>query len=325
MGTAIRTKLAFFFLAFGTVTAYPAAAQNYPTKPLRIIVASAAGGSADIAARTLAGELSLQLGKQVVVDNRPGASGIIGLEMLAHAAPDGYTLGYITTSFTTSPSLFLKLPYDSAKDFQPVIQTGSGANVLALTPSLPVRSVKELIEQARAKPGGLSFGSAGIGSSQHLTMELLKYMTNTNMLHVSYKGGPQAITDVISGQVHIVCEFSSVMLPYIRSGRVNALGVTSLKRLAVLPELPTLDEAGIAGYEHTVWGGVSVPARTPRDLVLRLNAEINKALKSPLVSKLIVDRGGTPMGGTPEQFTELLRKETEKWGKVIKAAGINPQ
>lgn len=325
MGTTIKATATFFFLAIGSVTAYPAAPQNYPTKPLRIIVASASGGSPDIAARTFSNELSLQLGKQVVVDNRPGASGIIGYEMVSRAAPDGYTLGYITNIFTTNPSMFSKLPYDSVRDFQPIIQTGSGANVLAVTPSLPIRSVKELIEQARAKPGGLSFGSAGIGSAQHLTMELLKFQTNTNMLHVSYKGIQQAITDVIGGQVHIVCEFASVMLPYIRSNRVNALGVTSLKRLAVLPELPTLDEAGIAGYEHTGWGGFSFPARTSRDLVLRLNAEINKALISPSVSKSIIDRGTTPMGGTPEQFTEFLRKETEKWGKVIKAAGIKPQ
>jgi tripartite-type tricarboxylate transporter receptor subunit TctC len=302
-----------------------AVAADYPIRPLRIIVPSASGGGPDIAARSLANELSLQLGQQVVVDNRPGASGIIGFEMLARAAPDAYTFGYIATNFTTTPSMFAKLPYESTRDFQPIIQFTSGANILAASPTLPIRSVKELIEQVRAKPGALSFGSGGNGSLQHISMELLKSVTGINILHVSYKGIQQAITDVIGGQIHLVCDTISSVLPHVRSGRVRALGVTSLKRSPVVPEVPTLDEAGIAGFEVTNWGGYALPARTPRDLVLRLNAELNKALMSPAVLKGIADRGATPIGGTPEQFAEHLKRETAKWAGVIKAAGIKPQ
>jgi tripartite-type tricarboxylate transporter receptor subunit TctC len=325
MGTRAKVNLTFFIAAGSMVTAGAAVAQSYPTKPIRIIVPAASGGAPDISSRNLANELGLQLGQQVVVDNRPGANGIIGYEMLARAAPDGYTLGNIVFGFAANPSMFSKLPYDSARDFQPLILFGSTPQVLAVTPSLPIRSVKELIEYARARPNVLSFGISGIGGSQHLSMELLKGMTHINMLHVSYKGPQQAITDVISGQIQLVCVTLSSILPHVRSGRVRALAVATLKRSPVVPDLPTIDEAGVAGYEITPWGGYALPARTPRDLVLRLNAELNKALLSPSVSKAMADGGSTPIGGTPEQFTEHLRKETEKWAKVIKGAGIKPQ
>lgn len=301
------------------------AAQPYPIRPLRIIVASGTGSGPDTAARVTAHELGLQLGQQVVVDNRPGASGIIGYEMLARAVPDGYTLGYIGAAFGSIPSMFSKLPFDSARDFQPIIQFASGVSVLAVSPSLPIRSVKELIKLARAKPGTLSFGSAGVGTSPHLAMELLKVTTATNMIHVSYKNLQQAHTDVMSGQIHIVCDSSLALVPHVKSGRLRAIGVTTLKRSSALPEVPTLDEAGVAGYEMTLWGGLSFPARTPRERVLRLNAEINKALLSPSVSKTVTDLGSVPAGGTPEQFAELLRRETAKWAGVIKAAGLKPQ
>jgi tripartite-type tricarboxylate transporter receptor subunit TctC len=321
----MKVNLAFFITVGCMVTASPAAGQNYPTKPLRIIVAAASGSAPDISTRNLASELGLQLGQQIVVDNRPGASGIIGFETIARAAPDGYTFGYIPSVFTTNPSMHLKLPYDSARDFQPIILFSSIPSLLAVTPALPIRSVKELIEQARAKPGLLSFGSAGIGGGMHLSVEMLKAMTATNMVHVSYKGAQQAITDVISGQIQIVCDSISSILPQVRSGRVRAIGVTSLKRSPIVPEVPTIDEAGVPGYELTTWGGYALPARVPRVVVQRLNAEINKALSSLSVSKSIADRGSTPIGGTPEQFAEHLRKETEKWGKIIKAIGIKPQ
>jgi tripartite-type tricarboxylate transporter receptor subunit TctC len=301
------------------------AAADYPNRPLRIIVAAASGGPADIGVRGLASELALQLGQQVVVDNRPGASGVIGYETLARAAPDGYTLGFLAFTIATNPGMFAKLPYDSATDFQPIVLTGSTASLLAVTPALPIRSLKELIEAARAKPGALSFGSAGLGTGTHLAVELLKVVTATNMVHVSYKGIQQAITDVIGGQIHIVCDNISSMLPHVRSGRVRVLGITSQKRSPVVPEVPTFDEAGVAGYELATWGGYALPARAPLDRVLRLNAEINKALVSPPVSKSIAERGGTAIGGTPEQFAAFLRSETGKWTKVIKAAGITPQ
>ena len=299
--------------------------QAYPSRPIRLIVPSAAGGPPDIAARPIATELSKQLGQQVVVDNRPGASGIIGYEMIARSTPDGYTFGYISNFIATNPTIYAKLPYDFARDFQPVIHAASGVNLLAVSPSLPVRSVKELIDHARANPGKFSYGTSGLGASTHLSMELFKSLTGTNIVLVSYKGMPQAIIDVIGGQIHMVCEVVSSILPHVKAGRVRGLAVTSLKRLPLAPELPTFDESGIPGYEITNWGGYAVPAGVPRNIVLLLNAEINKAQASPTVSKAIVDRGAFAVGGTPEQFAEHVRRETERLGKVIKAAGIKPQ
>ena len=302
-----------------------ACAQAYPSRPVRLLVPSAPGGSPDINARELANELSKQMGQQVVVENRPGASGIIGYELLVRATPDGYTLGYISNFIAANPSLYSKLPYNFARDFLPVIPYFSGLNVLTVSPSLPVRSVKELIEHARANPGKLSFGSSGIGATPHLSMELFKSMTGTSIVHVPYKGTQQAVSDLIGGQIDILCDNMASLLPLVRSGRLRALGVTSLTRSAALPELPTLDEAGIPGFELTGWSGFAVPAGTPRDIVLRLNAEINKALTSPVVLKGIASRGGTPVGGTPEQFAEHVRKETERLGKLIRTVGIKPQ
>ena len=285
---------------------------------------TASGDLSDIAARSLANEISVQIGQQVVVENRPGAGGIIAYEMIARATPDGYTLGYVTTAFATNPSMHSKLPY-SATDFQAVALQGSNAFLLAVTPALPIQSVKELIEHARANPGKLSFGSNGLATGAHLSMELFKIMTGSNILHVSYKGIQQAITDVIGGQIHMVCTGAGAILPHVIAGRVRALGVTSLERLPAAPNLPTLDEAGLPGYELTGWGGHVVPTKVPRSIVLQLNAEINRALLSPPVLKGFAVRASTPGGGTPEQFAEHMRMETEKWGKVIKAAGIKPQ
>ena len=302
-----------------------ASSQTFPSRPLRLIVPSAPGGSPDINARELANELTKQMGQQVVVENRPGASGILGYEALARATPDGYTFAYISNFIATNPTLYSKLSYDFFRDFQPVIFYFRGINVLTVSPSLAARSVKELIEQARANPGKLSFGSSGIGATPHLAMELFKSMTDTAIVHVPYKGTQQAVTDVIGGQVDILCDNLASLLPLVRSGRLRALAVTSLKRSAVVPELPTLDEAGLPGYEITGWSGMAVPAGVPRATVLRLNAEINKALASPAVTKGIASRGGTGVGGTPEEFAEHVRKETDRLGKLVRAVGIKPQ
>ena len=300
-------------------------AQPYPSKPLRLIVPSAPGGSPDINAREMANELGKQTGQQVVVENRPGASGIIGYELLARATADGYTFGYISNFIATNPALYTKLPYDFARDFVPVIFYFSGLNVLTVSPTLPVRSVKELIDLARATPGKLSFGSSGIGATPHLSMELFKSLTGVSIVHVPYKGTQQAASDLIGGQIDILCDNLASMLPLVKGGRVRALAVTSLKRTAALPDLPTLDEAGVPGFELTGWAGMATPAGVPRDIVLRLNTEINKALASPAVQKGIPSRGGTGMGGTPEQFAEHVRRETERLGKLIRAIGIKPQ
>lgn len=301
------------------------AQQSYPNRPIRLVVPTAPGDLSDIGARSVANEIGVQMGQQVVVENRPGAGGIIAYETIARATADGYTLAYVTNTLATHPSMHSKLPYDTARDFQAVALNGSSVFLLAVTPALPIQSVKELIEHARANPGKLSFGGSGLGTGAHLSMELFKIITGSNIVHVSYKGIQQAITDVIGGQIHLVCAAAGAILPHVTAGRVRALGVTSLKRLPAAPELPTLDEAGVPGYEVTGWGGYVVPTKAPRNIVLRLNAEINKALSSPSVLKGFDVRGSTPGGGTPEQFAELMRTETEKWGKVIKAAGIKPR
>jgi tripartite-type tricarboxylate transporter receptor subunit TctC len=300
-------------------------AAEFPNRPIRLIVASAPGGNPDINSRNLASELTKQMGQQVVVENRPGASGIIGYEALARATPDGYTLGYISNLVATNPSLYAKLPYDFARDFQPLLLYLTGLNVLTVTPSLPVRTVKELIEHARTNPGKLSYGTSGIGASPHLAMELFKSMTGTSIVHVGYKGSQQAITDLIGGQIDVVCDNVGPLLPLIRAGRLRGLGVTALKRSPVLPDLPTLDEAGIPGYELITWGGLAVPAQVPRDIARRLNKEINKALSSPVVSQPLLAHSLTPVGGTPELFAEHVRKETEKLGNLVRSIGITPQ
>jgi tripartite-type tricarboxylate transporter receptor subunit TctC len=319
------TQLAFVVAAMVLLIPGIACSQPYPSRPLRLIVPSAPGGSPDINARELANELTKQMGQQVVVENRAGASGILGYEVLARATPDGYTFAYISNLIATNPSLYSKLPYDFARDFQPVIFYFRGFNVLTVSPSLAVRSVKELIDHARANPGKLSFGSSGIGATPHLSMELFKSMTDTAIVHVPYKGTQQAVSDVIGGQIDILCDNMGSLLPLVRSARLRGLAVTSLKRSAAIPELPTLDEAGLPGYELTGWSGMAVPAGVPRAIVLRLNAEINKAVFSPAVVKGMASRGGIGVGGTPEEFSDHVRKETERLGKLIQAVGIKPQ
>ena len=290
-----------------------------------MIVPSAPGGSPDINARELAHELSKQMSQQVVVENRPGASGILGYEALMRATPDGYTFAYISNFIATNPSLYSKLSYDFARDFQPIVFYFRGLNILTVSPSLPARSVKELIDHARANPGKLTFGSSGVGATPHLSMELFKSMTGTAIVHVPYKGTQQAVVDLIAGQIDIQCDNMASLLPHVRSGRIRALAVTSLKRTAVLPELPTLDESGLPGFELTGWSGFAVPKGVPHEIVLRLNAEVNKALSSPQVVKGIASRGGPGVGGTPEQFGEHVRKETDRLAKLTKAVGIKPQ
>lgn len=297
--------------------------KAYPSRPIRLIIGGPVGGSPDINARLIAAEMSKQLEQQVVVDNRPGAGGIISLEIVARAAPDGYTIGQVTSNFVTNRSLYAKLPYDSERDFQPLAFQGSSGQVLAVTPSLPIRSVKELIAHARANPGKLSYGGLGIGSVQVLSMELFKFHTASNIVFVAYKSIPQAINDAIGGQIHLICDPAPSMIPFVRSGKLRGLAVTSLKRSVAAPELPTLDEAGIPGFDSTFrTTGFVLPAKAPRDIVLRLNAEINKAMQSPLVAEKFAANGYTGGGGTPEQFAELLRTETAKWGKLIKAMGL---
>lgn len=296
-------------------------AAEYPARPVRFIVPSAPGGTPDIISRVLAAELSKQMGQQVVADNRPGAGGAIGMHMIAKAVPDGYTIGYGPVSaLAVNPSI-TRLPYDSDRDLQMVAQLVFGLHLLTVTPSLPVRSVQELIDYARNNPGKLSYGSSGSGSTQHVGMELFKLMSGTQMVHVPYKAIQQAITEVIGGRVHVVFDNLASMGPHVRAGRVRALGVTSAKRSPAFPELPTISEAGLPGFEVTTWSGVIVPAGVPKAIIARLNAEINKALASPVMKENIGTLGYELVGGTPEQFTEFVKKEVSKWSDVVKRTG----
>ncbi len=315
-------KPLFAVPAILSLAASTAFGQAYPNKPIRLVVPSAAGGTPDIQARIIANALSKQMGQQVVVDNRGGASGILGYDVIAKAAPDGYTLGYSAFTFITNALAFSRLPYDSAKDFQPVTRGVSGTNILTVTLSLPVRSVRELVELARAQPAKLSYGGPGGGASQQLSVELLKSMTGTQITQIYYKAIQQAITDTIGGQIQIVCDNAASMLPHVLGGRLRAIGVTGLKRIPAAPDIPTVAEAGFPGYEMAPSSGYMFPARTPREIILRMNAELNKALKSPVFAEIVIPAGSTITASTPEQFAEHIRRETEKWGAVIKAAGI---
>ena len=300
-------------------------AQTYPVRPLRIIVPSAPGGLPDIQARLMANELTKQLGQQAIVDNRPGASGIIGFELTAKATPDGYTIGYASFLVATNPSMFSNLPYDFARDFRPVMHQVSALNILAVSPSVAIGSVQELIAHARANPNKLSYGISAYGASNHLSIELIKMMTGARIVPVSYKAIQQAIADAIAGHIHVVCDNMGSILPHVKTGRMRGLAVTSPKRSPAAPDLPTVAESGLPGYEIMPWSGYVVPARVSRDIVGRLNAEFNKALFSPAVAEKMAAIGSIPVGGTPEQFAEHVRKETAKWAQVIKAAGVRAE
>ena len=300
-------------------------AQPYPSKPIRLVVPSAPGGTPDIQARIIANELGKQMGQTVVVDNRGGASGIIGYEVIAKAPADGYTLGYSAFTHITNPLTFSKLPYDPAKDFQPITRGVAGTNILTVNPSLPVRSVRELVELARAQPNKLSYGGPGGGASQQLSLELLKSMTGAKITQVYYKAIAQAITDTIGGQIPIVCDNAASIIPHVQSGRLRGIGVTGLKRIPAVPDIPTIAEAGFPGYEMAPSSGYMFPARVPREIVMRMNAELTKALRTPAFADKVIPAGSAIVPGTPEQFAEHIRRESEKWGAVIKAAGIKAE
>lgn len=299
-----------------------AANAEYPERPITLIVPSAAGGSPETTVRLLAAQLTQQIGQQIVIDSRPGGLYTIGTAMIAKAVPDGYTMGYgNVTSLAINRSLLTTQPYDIDKDLQPVVQVHYQSNVLAVTPSLPVLTVKDLIDYAKKHPGQLLYGSGGNGTSGHLSAELFKFMTDTQIVHVPYKGSPQAIIDLIGGQVQLTFNNLVVIAPHIKAGKVRGLGVTGPNRSALLPELPTIAEAGVPGYEVTAWGGVIAPAGVPKPIIAKINMEINKAFAVPSVRKQFAALGSEPVGGTPEQFSEFIKSESQKWASVIKRLG----
>ena len=299
-----------------------ASAQAYPTRPIRLVVPFPAGGTTDILAREAAQKLTEVLGQAVVVDNRPGAAGNIGSDLVAKSAPDGYTLlmGTVGTH-AINPSLYSKMPYDHVKDFAPVVLVAGVPNVLVVNPALPVNSVAELIKLAKDKPGQINFASSGSGTSIHLSGELFKTMAGVDMTHVPYKGSSPALTDLIGGQVQIMFDNLPSALPQIKGGRLRAIAVTSLKRAPVLPDIPTINESGLPGFEASSWFGVLAPAGTPAPIVARINTEVNKWLQSADAREKLLGQGAEAAGGSPEQFGNFIHAESEKWAKVVKASG----
>ena len=297
------------------------AAQPYPARPIRLVVPFPAGGSNDIVGRVVAQGLGDRLGKQVIVDNRVGGNSIIGTEIVANAQPDGYTLLVISTSFTTNPIIH-KLPFDPLKSFAWVAMLGVGPNVLVVNPGVPVNSVQELVALAKAKPGQLVYASTGVGSNGHFGMELFKHMTGTNIVHVPYKGGPPALIDTAAGQVQMTLGSLIQSTTFIRSGKLRALAVSGAARSSVLPNVPTISEAGVTGYQTANWWGIAAPRGTPAAIVNRLNDETRVVLQSPDTEKRFVNEGAEPQVKTPAELGKYVRDEMAKWVELARIAGI---
>ena len=303
-------------------TAY--SAEPYPVRPIRMVVGFAPGGGTDLTARPVAQKLSELLGQQVIVENRPGAAGNIATEQVVKAPPDGYTLLMGTiAALAINPSLYGDLRFDPETDLAPVIQVVDATNVLALHPSVPAGSVKELIALAREK--SLSAGSSGIGATGHLSIELFNLMAGVKLVHVPYKGGGPAMSDLVGGQVNLIFATTASAIPHLRSGRIKGIAVTTAKRSALLPDLPTISESGLAGFDANNWYGLVVPAKTPRAIIDQLNAEVTKVLNMPDVKTTLFNQGLDPAPGTPEQFGAYIRSERAKWAKVIKESGAKAE
>ena len=315
--TASVPLLCLTFAAPGTVFA-----QAYPTKPIRIIVPYAPGGSTDVLFRIFAPRLSEVLGQQAIVDNRPGAASTIGLDLVAKSAPDGYTVGVANIAYGANPSIYRKMPFDSEKDLVPVGLVSIVTMVLSVHPSIPVRSVKEYIALAKAKPGSLSYASAGNGSANHLATARFAHMANINLQHVPYKGGGPAVVAIVGGEVSTLFATIPSAIQHFKSGRLRALGVSSAKRNSALPELPTVAEAGVPGYEAIEWQGLMVPAGTPREVILRLNQAFHKVAALPEVKEKVASLGSDLAPSSPEEFDAFVKRELSVWSKVVKDVGI---
>lgn len=320
----VRTVL--WWALAGAALSSPVHAQSYPEKPVRIIVPFPPGGAADIVARQVAQGLSANIGTQFIVDNRAGAGGAIGTEATARAAPDGYTLLFASSSaLSISPHLGVKVSYDVLRDFTPIVLTGFAPNVLVVHPSVPARSVKELIAVAKAKPGVLNFASNGPGTLSHLTGELFLQRAGIKMVHIPYKGAAPATIDIMAGNVSVLFAAYPSISAQERAGRLRALAVTSAKRAEIAPNLPTISEAALPGFESSQWWGLYGPAALPETIVQRLNVEANKVLKTAEVRKRLAADGAEAGGGTPQQLAVYHKTDFEKWGKVVRAAGIKPE
>jgi len=322
----MRPAISSIFVFCALFSAAAALAQGYPAKPVRVVLGFPAGTNVDVLARPVVQKMGEALGQQLVVDNRPGATGLIANEFVAKSPPDGYTLlAAPGSSITASPHLRRKMPYDPLKDLLPVAQISAFPNLLVVNPVVPAKNVKELIALARARPGQLTFGSSGNGSAFHLAGELFKSMAKVDMLHVPYKGGNQALVDVIGGRIDLLFYSLAITQPHIKGGKVRALAVTGLKRDALMPELPTLDEAGLRGYDITGWHGFFAPAGTPREIVDRLNGAVTKAFAAREIRELWASQGMAVVSATPEQFAARVRADYDKYAKLVRLAGIEPE
>jgi len=310
-----------FLLIFLLAPGY-SAAQAYPSKTVRLIVPFAAGGSTDVIARVLAPRLAEAWGQQVIVDNRPGGNTTIGTDIVAKAAPDGHTLLITPAPFTVVPSVLKKLPYDPAKDFEPITLINTTPMGLVVHPGVPAKNVRELVALAKARPGQMNFASSGNGGVPHLSGELLNAMAGVKMIHVPYKGNAPALVDLVGGHVDMAFNGLTSVMPFIKSGRLRVLGVTSIGRTAALPEVPTLDEQGLKGFQAVAWNGITAPARTPRDVIAKIADSTVRIVKSPELAEQLKRDGSDPVGSSTAEFATHLRDEVAKWKKVLERAGI---
>lgn len=320
----LRRASCLLSAAIAMTVAVSAAAQSYPSKPIRMIVPSAPGGSVDTLARLVAQKMTAAMGQQVVVENRAGSGGVVGTEIAARAAPDGYTLLMAYGSHVINPTLYPKLPYDTVKDFSPITQVAVQPQMVNVHPALPVKSVKELVTLAKARPGELNYGSAGSGSGGHLATEILCAMARIKMTHVPYKGSAPAMFDVVAGNTQLMIATLITSLPHVRGGKLRAVAVTSAKRTPIAPEVPTVAET-IRGYEVEVSYFLLAPAGTPRDIIEKLHAEAARALKQPDVVERLARDGAEPIGNTPDQTARYIADEIIKWGKAVRASGARAQ
>ena len=315
-------RILVLIVAITACASAQAQAPAYPTKPIRFIVGFTPGGATDLVARTISQKLGEALGQPVVVDNRPGAASNIAAELVATSPKDGHTLFLGTVSTSINPTLYKKLAYDPVRDFAPITQVTSTPFIVAVHPSLPVRNVKDLIALAKASPGKLAYASAGSGSGAHLFTEMFASMTQIKLVHIPYKGAAPATTATMSGETQIFFDNITTMLPVTRSGKLRGLAVTTARRSVTAPELPTVAEAGVPGYDANAWFGMFVPAGTPQSVIDRLNAETVKIIKLPETRERFLSLGAEPVGGTPAEFGKFFRSEVAKWGKVVKASGV---
>jgi tripartite-type tricarboxylate transporter receptor subunit TctC len=300
-------------------------AQNYPAQPIKYVVPYPPGGFNDTLGRIVTQKLQEAWHQPAVVENRPGGGTLIGTDAVAKSAPDGYTLLGVAFPFGANPSLYRNLPYDTIKDFTPIMLAGQTANLLVVRPTLPIHSVKDLIDAAKASPGKLSYGSTGTGSSNHLSMELFKSLAKVDILHVPYKGSAPMTTDLLGGHIDVAFDNTPNVLPHVKAGAMRAIGISSTARSALAPDVPTVTESGLPGYDVTVWFGIVGPAGMPADVVAKLNGELNRMLAMPDVKQKFADQGVEPAGGTPELFATHIKGQIEKWAAVVKDANIKPE